>query len=301
MDQRVNTPALVPRAGRHALAPVTVVIPTLNEVDRLPACLASVQWAESIIVADAGSTDGTVALARAWGAQVIHCVGQSIGAQKNAAIALATTPWVLSIDADERVLPALRDAIVVAVRRPTADAYRIQLRNRYLGAPYERGSWGRDWHVRLYRPSCRWTEQRVHERLLVSGSVGTLDGRLEHESYRDLLHQLEKCHRYAAWGADDQRTAQRRISLRQLAGRPLWKFVKLWALQGMWREGTRGFVFAAVHAWGCFAKYALIWDRQRRERAAEPTASVDSAVRDAARTAVPERIAVEPAFDSAHS
>jgi glycosyltransferase involved in cell wall biosynthesis len=279
MDQCVNARVDSPVIAGPLRLPVTVVIPTLNEADRLPACLDSVAWAESVIVADAGSTDGTVALAHAWGAQVVEVRGRTIAAQKNEAIARATTTWVLSIDADERVSPELRDAIAAALQSPTAAAYRVHLRNRYLGASYERGSWGRDWHVRLYRQTSRWTEQRVHERLLVSGDIGTLSGRLEHESYRDLAHQLDKCHRYAAWGADDLLARHPQVSLVHLVLRPVWKFVKLWLLQGMWREGKRGLVFAAVHAWGCFAKYALLWDRQRAMAAVTAAAPRHSAAR----------------------
>ena len=144
----------------EASVPVTVVIPTLNEADRLPACLASVQWAADVIVVDAGSTDGTAEIARARGARVMESHGPTIGAQKNLGIAGARFPWVLSIDADEAVSPELRDAIVGTLAAPSKAGYRVHLRNRYLGAPYNRGGWGRDRHIRLYQRSCRWTADR---------------------------------------------------------------------------------------------------------------------------------------------
>ena len=256
--------------GLKASAPLSVVIPTLNEADRLPACLASVQWAADVIVVDAGSTDGTLDIARAHGARVIESRGPTIGAQKNLGIAGARFPWVLSIDADEAVSPELRDAIIRTLAAPSHAGYRIQLRNRYLGAPYNRGGWGRDWHIRLYRQSCRWTADLVHERLIISGEIGDLDGRLDHESYRDLAHQLRKCCTYAEWGAADLVRRGARVGPSHLVLNPAWRFVKTFLLQSMWREGWRGFLFCAVHAWACFTKYALVWDARRKADAASP-------------------------------
>lgn len=212
---------------------------------------------------DAGSTDGTPAVARAHGARVIDHPGATIGAQKNVGIEQARHYWILSIDADERVTPELQAAIAAVIQAPTASAYRVHLRNRYLGDWYDRGGWARDRHVRLFPHTARWTTNRVHERLIGVTEVADLTGRLEHDSYRDLAHQLEKCHTYARWGADDLWTRGVRVNWRHLVLRPAWRFVKTYLLEGMWREGVRGLLFCSVHAWACFTKYALVWDRQR--------------------------------------
>ena len=244
---------------------VTVVIPTLNEADRLPACLASVQWAAQIIVADAGSTDGTIAIARQFGAIVLENTGPTIGAQRNAAIGAASQPWILAVDADERVTAELRDSIAAAIRTPAADAFRVHMRNRYLGAPMERGGWGRDRHVRLFRATLRYSVQRVHEGLEHDGPIVDLQGRIDHDSYRDLAHQLKKVTTYSTWGAADLHARGKRVGISHLVVRPAWRFVKCYFLQGAWREGRRGIVLSAVHAWSAFAKYALLWDTQRMD------------------------------------
>lgn len=260
------------RTNAPGPVPVTVVIPTLNEEDRLPACLTSIHWAAEVIVADASSSDRTREIARRFGAVVLEGCGPTIADQKNAAIARASHRWVLSVDADERASEELAAEVAAVVNGtgaiPEADAYRIQMRNRYLGAPYELGGWSRDWHIRLYRASARWTSQRVHERLEVQGPVADLTARLEHESYRDLAHQLQKGHRYSVWGAQDLMSSGRRVRTSDVVFRPAWRFVKTYLMEGMWREGMRGFVFAAVHAWCGFAKYALLWDEQRKRHAA---------------------------------
>lgn len=242
---------------------VTVVIPTLNEADRLPACLESVRWAVQVIVADAGSTDDTVLVAQRAGATVIRTPGMTIGMQRNAAIDHATCDWVLCLDADERASAALAAAIAAMLERPTASAYCIPFRNRYLGAPMARGGWGRDRHVRLARATQRWNTQQVHERLLVDGPVAPLGGWIDHDSYRDLDHQLTKVQRYAANGARDLAARDTRVGFGKLFLRPIWRFARLYVVEGAWRDGSRGFILSVVHAWSAFAKYALLWDRQR--------------------------------------
>lgn len=247
--------------------PVTVVIPTLNEEDRLPACLRSVAWAEQVIVADGGSTDETAALARAAGADLIAVPNATIGEQRNAALAQARCAWVLALDADERATPELQASIAAAIAAPVADVYRVHMRNQYLGAPVERGSWGRDRHPRFFRSSLRFTVKRVHERLDHTGPVGDLGGRVDHDSYRDVTHHLRKIQTYARWGADDLYERGRRASLADLLVRPVWRFLRSYIFEGSWRDGRRGLVFASMHTWATFAKYALLWDRERTERA----------------------------------
>ena len=245
-------------------SPVCVVIPTLNEADRLAACLASVGWAAEVIVADAGSTDGTEAIARRYGATVVQVRGTTIAGQRNAAADLASQPWILYLDADERVTPELAASIADATVAPPADAFRIHFRNRYLGAPMERGGWGRDRHIRLARANVRWRIKQVHERLDFDGPIADLCGRIDHDSYRNLEHQLNKVTNYSAWGASDLHSKGKRVGLSHLVVRPAWRFVKCYFLQGAWREGRRGLVLSAVHAWSAFAKYALLWDRERQ-------------------------------------
>ena len=276
--------------------PVSVVIPTLNEADRLPACLASLAWAAEVIVADAGSTDGTLAIARHLGARVLEVRGLTIAGQRNAAMDVALHPWVLAVDADERVTPELAASIAQAVAAPAADAYRVHFRNRYLGAPMERGGWGRDRHVRFTRAHLRWRVKQVHESLDVTGPVADLGGRMDHDSYRDLNHQLSKVATYSLWGATDLKSRRKGVGLSHLVVRPAWRFFKCYVLRGAWREGTRGLVLSAVDAWSGFAKYALLWDLERQDQEARAVAAAEFVKRS--RAAVPLRsrtVAFEPA------
>ena len=95
--------------------PVTIVIPTLNEADQIADCVRQVAWADEIIVADAGSTDGTVELAREAGALVLEQTGPTIAAQRNAAIARARNNWIFALDADERFTDELRTELAATL------------------------------------------------------------------------------------------------------------------------------------------------------------------------------------------
>jgi glycosyltransferase involved in cell wall biosynthesis len=248
-----------------ASVPLTVVIPTLNEVDQIAECIRRVSWANEVIVADAGSTDATVSIARGLGARVLEHTGPTIAAQRNAAIATARNQWVLAVDADERVSEQLQEEIARVLQRPAHPAYRIRRRNFYLGKELSRGHWGRDWVTRLFPRERRYIERRVHEGLEPVPDQGLLKGCLDHVPYRDLSHQLDKMNRYARWGAEDLYQAGRRAGVWDLVGRPLGRFLRSYFLQGSCWDGRFGVVASVLGAYTAFLKYAHLWALERQE------------------------------------
>jgi glycosyltransferase involved in cell wall biosynthesis len=243
--------------------PLTIIIPTLNEAAQIAECVGRARWADEIIVADGGSTDDTVSLARQLGAQVLECTGPTIAAQRNAAIARAKNPWILAVDADERISPELEQEIRGVLRAPTHPAYRIRRRNFYLGKEVTRGHWGKDWVVRLFSRDRRFIERRVHERLESVAEPGNLEGYLDHVPYRDLSHQLEKMNRYARWGAEDLFQQGRRARVWDLTGRPAGRFFRSYLLQRSCFDGRFGLVASALGAYTTFLKYAHLWALER--------------------------------------
>lgn len=246
--------------------PVTVVIPTLNEAGQIAECVRQAAWADEVLVADAGSADATVALAREAGATVLEHTGPTIAAQRNAAIAAARNGWVFALDADERFTPELVEAIGGALAAPAHGAYRVWRRNYYLGWERTRGSWGRDRVVRLFPKERRYVERRVHEGLEPVPDVGDLTGRLVHHPYRDLAHHLEKIAKYARWGAEDLYDRGRRARWSDLIFRPAYRFVRAWILSGDWVEGRLGLVSATLDAYSVFLKYASLWALEGERR-----------------------------------
>ena len=239
-----------------------MVIPTLDEAAQIGSCLAHLVWADQVLVADAGSGDATVALARAAGATVIERAGPTIAAQRNAAIAAARNEWVLALDADERVSDALRAELAATLQQPRHHAYAIRRRNFCFGQEYTRGHWGRDWVTRLFTRDRRFTDQRVHEHLEAVPDTGRLRASLEHYPYRDFEHYLEKLSRYARWGAEDLRRRGRHATLLDLSVRPLWRFVRAYFVEGCVLDGRLGFVAAALEAYPAFLKYAYLWEME---------------------------------------
>ncbi len=240
--------------------PLTVVIPTLNEAWQIAEAVDSLRWADEVIVADGGSTDETVSIARAHGARVIEVPGRTIAGQRNVAIASARNQWVLALDADERVSDALRDELAVVLAAPAHAAYRVRAQNIYLGRERRRGRWGRDWHVRLFQRTQRFVDRRVHERLESVPNPGSLQGPIRHVPYRDLTHHLQKMIVYARWGAEDLHARGRRATVWDLAARPLWRFVRDYFVHGGVLDGRFGLVTSVLTAYSGFLKYAYLWD-----------------------------------------
>lgn len=249
-----------------ATVPLSVVIPTLNEADQIGELVSSLSWAGEVLVADGGSTDDTVVIARKAGARVLESTGPTIAAQRNAAIAAAAHEWVLAVDADERVSEELKLELGRVITSPVHAAYRIRRRNYYLGVELTRGHWGRDWVTRLFTRERRYVERRVHENLEPVPDPGLLSATLLHNPYRDLSDQLEKMERYARWGAQDLYDKGSRASIWDLAGRPFGRFLRAYLLQGNLFDGKFGLATSMLGAYGNFLKYAHLWALERKGR-----------------------------------
>ena len=188
---------------------LSVTLIARDEEDRLPDALASVAFAdERIVVVDAASTDRTEEVARRAGARVLVRPFDGFGRQKNAAAALATNRWILSIDADEIVSPKLALEIRACLAAAASEAsppaaYRVPIRLEFLGREL---LFGRDTVVRparLYdRMRARFSDDPVHEKVLATGPVESLEESVLHRSYRDLAHYLEKLDRYTTLAAE---------------------------------------------------------------------------------------------------
>jgi glycosyltransferase involved in cell wall biosynthesis len=240
--------------------PVTIVVPVRNEAARIPAFLRAHRWADQIIVVDNGSTDGSAAAARAHGALVLERPEATLPELRNAGTEQAAHRWVLALDADESATEELATEVAAVVRREDGPrAYRVRRRNFYLGREQRRGRWARDWIVRLFHRELRYRPGRVHEQLEPVEPIGTLDGTLLHEPYRDLSHHLDKMNRYARWGALDLRERGRHAGVAELTVRPLWRFVESYLVHGSVLDGRFGLITSALGAYAGFLKWAHLW------------------------------------------
>lgn len=252
---------------------LSVIIITLNEAHDIAACLESVRGlADEVIVVDSGSTDATVQICERAGARVVITTDwPGFGPQKNRALALATRPWVLSLDADERVTPQLRQSIeaVLTGRDITGCAgYAISRRSQFCGRWVNHSGWSPDWVVRLFRrDAARFSDDAVHERPVINGSGGRLAGLLLHYSYRSREEVMEKTQSYARAGARMLLERSCRVGMLDPFTHGGFAFLRTFVLQAGFLDGVTGLRIARMNARATFLKYCYA-RRGALERAA---------------------------------
>ncbi|MCB0638472.1 MAG: glycosyltransferase family 2 protein [Lewinella sp.] len=251
------------------MRPLSVIITTFNEADNLPRALASVAWADDILVVDSFSTDGTPDIARAHGARLLQRTYTGPADQKNWAIPQAAHEWILLLDADEAATPALRIDIQQFLAADTIpfDAAWIGRNNHFLGQRIRYSGWQGDAVIRFFhRDKARYREVQVHEEIATEGLiVSRLQGRLEHFTYRSLDHFLDKMRRYARWSAQDHAARTPRVTFFHLYLKPAFRFFKHYILQQGFRDGKAGLVVSAIMAWGVFLRYAYLLEERNGE------------------------------------
>ncbi len=250
-------------AGPSRRASLSVVVLTRDEERNLPRCLASVAGlADQVVVVDSGSTDRTLAIARAAGAEVVEREFPGWIAQYQFAFEQARGDWILALDADEWLSPALRAALapLLAGLRPEANGFEVERRAFVLGAWVRHGGWS-EWKLRLVRRgTARWGGVDPHPSLHCDGAVARLRGTLGHRPYTDLGHHLAKQDRYAAVHARGVGAAGRAPSLIGLLCEPPLVFLQRLFLQSGWRDGVRGVVLAGMAATYFFLRHARRWE-----------------------------------------
>jgi glycosyltransferase involved in cell wall biosynthesis len=247
---------------------LTVTVITRNESANILAALESVSWADEVLVVDSHSTDDTVALARQQTGRVLVRDWPGYSAQKNFAAEQAAHDWILSLDADERVTPALAEEIRGLLGdEPASRGYRIPRVSFYLGRWIRSTDWYPDYQLRLYDRRVSAWSGAVHEGVEVIGDVGRLRSELAHVPYRDLSHHLQTIDRYTTLAAQQMRERGKAAGVAGLVLRPLGAFLRNYVARGGWRDGSVGFVVSALNSYYVFLKFAKLWELGRRQRA----------------------------------
>jgi glycosyltransferase involved in cell wall biosynthesis len=246
-------------------ARLSVAIIAWNEEERLRPCLESVAWADEILLVDAESTDKTVAIAREFTDRVWVRPWPGFATQKNFALEQATGQWILSLDADEQVTPALRQEIEgVLQSRAPAVGYRIPRRNIFWSEWVRHGGLYPDFQLRLFRRGAgRFVEDAVHESVRVTGPVAPLQEALLHHSYRNLADFVERSNRYSTLAARDWLARGRPVRAADLIFRPLGRFVSMYIMRLGFLDGWRGFLLAVLYADYVFLRMAKAWEAAR--------------------------------------
>ncbi|NUP99502.1 MAG: glycosyltransferase family 2 protein [Armatimonadetes bacterium] len=242
---------------------LSLVIITCNEAHNLPRCLASVAGLpDEVVVVDSGSTDGTVELAREAGCKVIHHDWPGYGPQVTYAMEQASCPWLLRLDADEALSPALRASLE---RWKASDsspfrAYRM-LRRDWFYHRFLRAT--RDWFVRLgHRDAVKINRSLVHETWQTTEPIGRLDGYLDHYSVYLYAERMARLAKYSQLNGLENHQRGKRFRWHQPFVNPVSIFLRTYLLEAGFLDGWPGFLYSASFAHYIFAKYVTLWEYQ---------------------------------------
>lgn len=251
---------------------VTVTIITLDEAAHIAAAIDSARWADEVLVVDCGSTDGTVDIARGAGAVVLCRHWSGYIDQKNFAAERASNDWIFSLDADERITPALASEIrALLASEPPMRGYRLPRVAYHLGRWVRTTDFYPDYQTRLYdRRAARWRGKYVHESVGVDGPLGQLRSELEHYSFRNLRDQLDRINHYTTLAARQMHESGRRSGPLHLLVHPPAAFLRNYVLRRGVLDGTAGLTISLMNAYSVFLKFAKLWEMERNQKAQSP-------------------------------
>ncbi len=240
------------------MSALSVAIITKNEEANIEECLRSVSFADEVVVVDSGSTDRTVEISLKYTDRVHTEPWQgSFSAQKQLAVDLCQGPWILVVDADERVPEELREEILGAMGRAEGFAgYEVGRRNHFGPSWIRGGGWYPDLSVRLFlKERGRFGARLVHEKVEVDGPVARLSNTLVHYTYRNASDYVLRMDRYSNLAAQELLESGKRPTVSAIVLRPLYTFFKMYVLKAGFRDGIKGFFLAASYAYYTLLKY----------------------------------------------
>lgn len=235
---------------------LSVIIITKNEGLNIRACLESVMWADEIIVVDSGSQDDTVAICREFTPHVYIHDWPGFGAQKNRALGYASKDWVLSLDADERVSPELHTQLINVMKNEQADGFYLPRLSQFCGRFIKHSGWYPDYVLRLFkRTHGHFSDDLVHESVILRGRAGKLSSPLLHYSYLNEADVSRKVEQYASAAAIQMLNRGKAVTGIDAPVRAGWAFLRTYCLRLGFLDGIAGFNIARMNARTTYLKY----------------------------------------------
>lgn len=248
---------------------ISAIVITKNEARNIIACLDSLRFCDEVIVVDSGSTDDTISLAERAGARVVFNPWSGYGPQKNFALSLATGDWVLSVDADERVSPALAVEVEQATASVDKDGFEMPRLSTFCGREMWHSGWYPDYVLRLFRRGrARFSDVIVHERVVCQGMVGRLATPLTHHPVIRLEDALSRMDRYSTSNAEILTNSRQQVWFIEGILHGLWSFLRSYVLRAGFCDGREGFLLAVAIAEGSYYRYMKAWVLQYARRRA---------------------------------
>lgn len=239
---------------------VSVAIITKDAAGPLARCLASLAFADEVVVLDQDSRDDTAAVCARYGAALHQGAWEGFGPTKQRAVGLCRNRWVLNVDSDEEVSTELAAAIAALPEQPEAAAFAVNRISRFLGGWIRHCGWHPDWVVRLFdRERAGFDDRPVHESVRHAGAAGRLGGPLRHYPYETMEQYIAKLDRYTSLAAGDLHGQGRRCGPGTAVLRAEAAFWRMWLLQSGWRDGGPGWVLCRASSFYVLAKYVKLW------------------------------------------
>lgn len=244
---------------------LSVIIITKNESEHIAICLKSVSWADEIIVLDSGSTDDTVSICKQFTQHVYETDWPGFGLQKQRALDKAKGDWVLSIDSDEQISDELKNEIQQAILGNDTSGFEIPRLSNYCGKQMKHGGWWPDHVLRLFqRQAGHFTEDLVHERIIVTGSLQKLTNPILHEAFVNPEEVLHKVNSYSSLGAKKLFNTGKTTTLKVAILKGLWTFFRTYFIKASFLDGSQGLMLAISNAEGTYYKYLKLLDLQNK-------------------------------------
>ena len=236
---------------------ITAIIPTFNEEHNIAAAIDSVSWANEVIVVDSFSIDKTVDIAKEKGVRLLQREYENSASQKNWTIPQATHSWIFLLDADERVSDKLKMEINELLSKPDLkEAYWIRRSNYFMNKKVRFSGWQGDKVIRLFkRDKCKYQDKHVHSEIVCDGEVGFLKSKLEHYTFKNISHYLEKWDRYSSWSAQDHYNRGQKPSIFHFVFKPAFRFFRDYVLRLGFLDGLTGLIVCSLSSMGIFMRY----------------------------------------------
>ena len=236
---------------------LTVSIITLNEEKNLERTLKSVQdFADEIVIVDSGSTDKTEEIAKKFGAKFVYQEWLGYGVQRNKAIDLATSDWVLNIDADEEISSELAKRIKAIKENSRYKVYKINFMSVCFNKKIKHGGWSNSYRIRLFRKdSGRFNENSVHEEFKTTQEIAKLHKYIYHHTYSDLADYFDRFNKYTTLGAIEYYKKGKKASIISIVLSPIYKFLRMYIVRLGFLDGLEGLLLATTSSLYTMVKY----------------------------------------------
>ncbi len=244
---------------------ISVIIITKDEEKNILDCLKSVDWADEIIVVDSESTDRTVELAKQFTDKIFIRKWEGYVSQKRYALSLATNEWVLSVDADERITPELKEEIL-NLSPADFSGFRIRRKNFLLKKEITSCGWEKDYQLRLMRKDkASFSDRLVHEKFIVDGKVGTLNNPMLHYTFSSFSEYFSKINHYSSLKAQELFAKKKSINSWTIFSHTVAAFFAFFIIKRGFKDGVYGLIISLLHSVSTMMNYIKLWELQNKK------------------------------------